>query len=149
MKLPGYIDPSFAPPAPSIYAQITSRTLSEGGAVAFLIDTGASVTILMDRDRERLGLDWNKLDRTNRTLTGIGGTVDTRIIKDGTLLFRTESEQVVRERLPIHVAKHDNSSMDRHGNERVLLLPSLLGRDIIERYRLVYDKSSSLVYLER
>jgi hypothetical protein len=149
VKLPGYLDPSFVPPAPSIYAQIESGVLKGRGTVAFLVDTGASVTTIMDRDRDRLGIDWNRLDKTKRPLSGIGGTVDTRIIRDGILLFKTDTGGTVRERLQVHVAKHDSARMDRHGRERVLQLPWLLGRDMIERYGLIYDKSKSTVYLER
>jgi hypothetical protein len=148
VKLPGYLDPSFVPPAPSIYAQIESGVLQTRGTVAFLVDTGASVTTIMDRDRDRLGIDWTRLDKTKRPLSGIGGTVDTRTM-DGILLFKSDTGGTVQERLQIHVAKHDTARMDRHGRERVLQLPSLLGRDIIERYRLIYDKSKTAVYLER
>jgi len=149
VKLPCYLDPSFVPPAPSIYAQIESGVLQGRGTAAFLVDTGASVTTIMDRDRDRLGIEWNRLDKTKRPLSGIGGTVDTRIIRDGILLFKTDTGGTVRERLQVHVAKHETARMDRHGRELVLQLPSLLGRDIIERYRLIYDKSKNTVYLER
>lgn len=116
--------------------------------VAFLIDTGSSVTTIMDRDRERLGLDWNRLDKTERPLTGIGGTVDTRLVKDGTLIFRSRSGETVRSRLPIHVVKHETARLDSRAKEPVLQLPSLLGRDVIERYKLVYEKRKNQVYLE-
>ena len=148
MKLPGYLDPSFVPPAPFIYAEIESRTHSLKGTIAFMIDTGSSVTTIVDRDRERLGINWNNLETTNRPLAGIGGTVDTRIIKHATLAFKTESEKIVQEKLSIHVARHDLAGLDRRGIERVLQLPSLLGRDMIERYRLVYDKSRRLIFLD-
>lgn len=149
MKLPGYLDPSFIPPAPSIYAQIESRILGLKGTVAFLVDTGSSVTTIMDRDRERLGINWNRLEKTRRPLAGIGGTVDTRIIRHGTLVFRAETGREVRENLPIHVARHDLTRLDRKGIEGVLQLPSLMGRDVMERYRLVYDKPEHLVFLEK
>ncbi len=61
MKLPGYLDERFAPPAPSIYAQIETRVLEGRQSLAFLIDTGASATTILDPDLERLGIDWNSL----------------------------------------------------------------------------------------
>jgi len=109
VKLPGYLDPSFVPPAPSIYAQIESGVLQGRGTAAFLVDTGASVTTIMDRDRDRLGIDWNRLDKKKRPLSGIGGTVDTRIIRDGILLFKTDTGGTVRERLQVYVARHDTA----------------------------------------
>jgi hypothetical protein len=149
VKLPGYLDPSFTPSAPSIYSQLESRVLEGRQPVSFLIDTGSSVTTILDRDRERLGLGWNKLAKTSKTLTGIGGTIDTRVISDGLLFFRTMTGDMIREKVDVYVAKHDMTRLDRRTEERILQLPSLLGRDLIERYRLVYDKSRSQVYLER
>lgn len=49
---------AFGPPAPSIYAPLESRVLHGRGTVAFLIDTGASVTTILDLDIERLGIQW-------------------------------------------------------------------------------------------
>jgi hypothetical protein len=148
VKLPGYLDPSFSPPAPSIYAQLESKVLQRRQTIAFLVDTGASVTTVMDRDRERLGVEWNRLGATNRPLSGVGGTVDTRLITDGLLVFKAASGQMVKEKLVVHVARHDIAHLDSRGRELVLQLPSLLGRDVIERYRLIYDKRKSQVYLE-
>ena len=86
----------------------------------------------MDRDRDRLGIDWNRLDKAKRPLSGIGGTVDTRIIRDGILLFKTDTGGTVRERLRVHIAKHDTARMDRHGRELVLQPPSLV-RAVLRR----------------
>ena len=149
MKLPGYLDERFTPPAPSIYAQIETKVLEGRQSLAFLIDTGASATTILDPDLERLGIDWNSLVKAPRPLGGIGGTVETRLIDDGRLLFKTGSGETVMEKLTIHVAKHDPARLDRPGKELVMQLPCLLGRDILQRYRFVYDKPRKQVYLEK
>jgi hypothetical protein len=114
-----------------------------------MIDTGASATIILDRDVERLGLDWDRLSRADHQLGGIGGSVETRIIPDGTLSFTTTSGNLIRERSKIYFARHDLRAASRIVRRSIMFMPSLLGRDLIERYRLVYDKSRSQVYLER
>lgn len=49
----------------------------------------------------------------------------------------------------IHVAKHDLARLDVPGRELVMELPCLLGRDVLERYRFVYDRPGKQVHLEK
>ena len=115
----------------------------------FMIDTGASATIILDRDVERFGLDWDALAHSDHQLGGIGGSVETRIIPDESLSFTATSGKTVREKLRIYVARHDFKTVSRRIRRSIMFIPSLLGRDVIEKYRFVYDKSRSQVYLER
>ncbi len=149
MKLPAYLDERFTPPAPSIYSQIESKAIVGRQNLSFLIDTGASATTILDPDLKRLGIDWNSLTKAPRPLGGIGGTVETRLINDGRLFFRTGSGETVAEKLTIYAAKHDQDRLDKHGKQLVMQLPCLLGRDILQRYRFVYDKPRQQVYLEK
>lgn len=70
-------------------------------------------------------------------------------MKDGVLLFKSESKATVREKLPIHVARHDLARLDNREKARVMQLPSLLGRDIIESTSSFTTNQESRVYLER
>ena len=149
MKLHGYFDERFTPPAPSIYAQIETRALVGRQSLVFLMDSGASVTTVLDPDLVRLGIDWKRLVKAPRPLGGIGGTVETRLIEDGRLFFKTGSGETVIEKLTIHVARHDLTHLDRPGRELVMQLPCLLGRDILGRYRFVYDRPRNQIYLEK
>ncbi len=149
MRLPGYLDERFTPAAPSIYSQIETKAIEGRKNLSFLIDTGASVTTILDPDLKRLGVIWNNLATAPRPLGGIGGTVDTRLIEDGRLLFKTGSGETVTERVQIHVAKHEQARLDTSGRQLVMQLPSLLGRDILQRYRVVYDRPREQVYLEK
>ena len=149
MRIHGYLDDRYTPPAPSIYARIEAKDIHGTPSLAFLIDTGASVTTILDSDLVKLGLDWNGLPKAPRPLGGIGGTVETRLLESSRLLLKTGSGEDVAERPTVHVAKHDLSRLDTRGKELVAQLPSLLGRDVLERYRFVYDRSRRQVFLEK
>ncbi len=148
MRIPGFLEPRFSPPAPSIAAEVESQTLGIRRPLVFLIDTGASVTVLLDRDVERLGIDWDGLARAKRQLGGIGGFVETRVIKDPQLFFKTSRGETVKERVAVYAVRHDLRLLDRRTRRSVMLMPSLLGRDILENYKLVYDRPRNRVYLE-
>ncbi len=62
--------------------------------------------------------------------------METRIIPDGSLSFTATSGDTVRERLKIYVAKHDLKAVSWNVRRSIMFMPSLLGRDIIEKHRL-------------
>lgn len=113
------------------------------------VDTGSSVTIVFDKDVELLGIDVGKLRKAERNVGGVGGMVDTYVVDDAELLFRTEDRKIKVERLRLFVGKHDLARLSAVEREMIRLVPSLLGRDIIERFRLVCDKGREEVYLEK
>lgn len=112
--------------------------------VRFLIDSGASRTSLLDSDAERLEIDLGQLQRFGPGTTGIGGVVDTFILPDVTLLFRT-AEGLHEERLSLFVLSHGLPEPETA--DRIKKLPSLLGRDILNMYRLVLDRGTNLVLI--
>ena len=111
----------------------------------FLIDTGASKTTILDSDATRLGIDYGKLQRFEAGTAGIGGVVDTFIIPDAGLLFRTKNGFYKEELKEIFVLKH--VAEERESEERIRRLPSLLGRDVLNKYGLVLLKSDGLVVI--
>jgi len=149
MKIQGYFDDKFEPPAPFIRAVVISRSLGVEQAVDLHIDTGAATSILLDKDARRLRIDAKKLKLAERSLVGIGGPVKTHVIDDAALVFRSEEGQGVTERLRLFVGVHDLDRLPPKQREIMLRLPSLLGRDIIYRAKFVLDKSRDEVYLER
>ena len=114
-----------------------------------LIDTGASTTVVLDRDLRRLGVEWTRFSKPEGQLTGIGGTVHTRLIEDAKLIFKSASGEFTTLASAVHAARHDLRGLGPEMRRSVMLLPSLLGRDIIERYKLVYDSPRDKVYLEK
>jgi hypothetical protein len=106
------------------------------GVVSFLLDTGADTTVLMPTDAVRLGVDFSRLSRTAISY-GIGGksrdyvTPAVFVIADGSTLHAYEIDL----RLP--KARGELSTA-----------PSLLGRDIANRWRIVLDHSTNRFEIE-
>lgn len=109
--------------------------------VDFLIDTGAVRTTIMDRDAKRLGINYRKLRKYEQKMTGIGGSVDTYVIEDSTLTFFADKNERHKESIKIMVLKHVKL------DGKIERLPSILGRDVIGKYHLIYSKPSGKVYL--
>jgi len=149
MKIQGYFDDKYEPPAPFVRAAVISRSLGIEQAVDLHIDTGAATSILLDKDVRRLRVDAEKLKVAERSLVGIGGQVRTYVIDDATLVFRAENGQGIIEKLRLFVGVHDLDRLPPEQREIMLRLPSLLGRDIIYRAKLVLDKSQNEIYLDR
>jgi hypothetical protein len=98
-----------------------------------LVDTGADRSAIMPRDASRLGVSLS--DTTQILGTGFGGAavghrewVSIGIAEDGIGEYRFLVEVDVP-----------------HGES---LLPSVLGRDILDRCRLVYDPMNAILDLE-
>ena len=97
------------------------------GYVSFLVDTGASGSVLMPADSKKLGIDFKKLINPTSS-QGIGGFQkgfnETAVIalSDGKYVYGFDIELEIAERTK------DNQH-----------LPSLLGRDVLNRCRLVTD----------
>lgn len=121
-----------------IEARLVSKSLQIDRKVTFLVDTGASRTTLLDNDARRLGIRYDKLSKSRSSLIGVGGTVACFTITDAFLIFMSLKKEV-RIRLPLSVAKHPLERMAPRLRTHILRLPSLLGRDVINRYKLTFD----------
>jgi len=113
------------------------------------IDTGASTSIILGKDVKYLKLDFAELKRAERNVGGIGGVIDTYVIEDANLMFKIEDGTLHKERVRMLVGKHDLSKLDAESRSLILIIPSLLGRDVLRRYKLIYDEQSNEVCLER
>lgn len=148
MIIRGFMDRSFSPPAPAVKAFISIETLKIEGYIKFLLDTGASTTAILDRDRELLGVSINGLEKAPTRIGGIGGLVDTYIARDAKIIFKAlEGEHV--EILDVLVLKHDFSRLSDEEIKRMLAIPSLLGRDVMRKFKLVYSEAKEYVALEK
>ncbi|MFQ5710868.1 MAG: hypothetical protein ACE5GD_03715 [Candidatus Geothermarchaeales archaeon] len=148
MRIKGFLEGKFDPPAPFVKAILNSKSLNLSKLIDLHIDTGASTSIILDKDVRYLKLDVAKLKKAERNIGGIGGVINTYAIEDANLMFRTEDGSLHREGLRMLVGKHDLTKLDAESRRLILLMPSLLGRDILRRYKLVYDERSKEVYLE-
>ena len=118
-----------------VAAILQSETLHIYATVEFLVDTGATRTTICDKDAIRLCIDYAMLEKLGEGMLGIGGTVDTYNLKDVKLFFHKEDKKTHEETLEkICILKHAEL------NEKILRIPSILGRDILNKHSLIYDK---------
>jgi len=97
MRITCYFDNRFEPPAPFVKAILESKTLDFRKPVCFHVDTGASATILLDKDVHYLGIAIEELKKSERKVGGVGGLIQTYVIENATLFFRVESGEMLKE----------------------------------------------------
>lgn len=71
-------------------AILFSTTLERPFTVPFLLDTGATVTTILDGDAERMEINFEKLKLSELKAAGIGGLVDTYEMHDVIIVFEEE-----------------------------------------------------------
>jgi hypothetical protein len=147
MIIKGYLDRSFSPPAPAVRAFISIERLEVEGYIKLLIDTGASSTAILDKDRELLGIDLKKIESTPVKIGGIGGVVDTYLARNTKLSFRVEEGEHI-EMVDVLVLKHDLIEVPEEVARRILAMPSLLGRDVMRKFKFIYGEREDRVALE-
>lgn len=131
-----------------IDGHLISTSLDIDETVRFLIDTGASHTVLLDKDAIRLGLNYNRLRRYYQDFSGIGGTVDTFIIPDVTLILKSGDQKICKLTVPIFALRHPLPKISHQERIRILRLPSLLGRDIINKFKMVFNFPQKQVFFK-
>lgn len=131
--------------APYVRALFICSELNLREHIEFLIDSGASRTTIMDNDAVMLGIDPEQLEKSTEGTTGIGGVVDTYIIPMVTLIFRTSTgiHEEVFDR--IFTLKHN--PRNKREEQRIKRIPSLLGRDFINKYSLFLNKKKDVVLI--
>ena len=118
-----------------VNVHLISESMDIDETVEFLADTGASRTTLLDKDAIYLDLDYNKLPKYKENLSGIGGSISTYVIEDASLIIGS-----IQMDMPVMVGRHPVEKMTNEELIRTLRIPSLLGRDVINRFRLIFDK---------
>ena len=123
-----------------IQARVTIPSINAGAFVDFIIDTGSDCTTIMPSDSRRMRVDYTKLDKEDHSIGTGGATLD--FLCDGIVTF-TE----------IGVAEYEYDVELRliKPNPRVpelLMPPSLLGRDILNRWRTSFDPQNRIISVE-
>jgi hypothetical protein len=106
--------------------------------ITFVIDTGADRTLILPAHYEPYAYtDFRhyELDYPG----GFGGSIEVRRVLPTLLHFRQDDGQFVRVTAEVEVAR-PNAGLRGY--------PSVLGRDVVDLYRLVVDKPAGHVYLE-
>jgi hypothetical protein len=141
LRIPCFFKPGIFEAA-YVVAVLECRALKIRDTIEFLVDTGASRTTICDKDVIRLGIDFSKIEKLSEGMLGIGGLVDTYVLNDVKLTFRTENGKS-------HVESFDRIYVLRHTvrDERIMRIPSILGRDLLNKHALVYDKRNETAYI--
>lgn len=113
---------------PYIEGRLILPRLNIRANISFCVDTGADKTLLLPSDGVRLGLDYGALSG-NQESVGVGGICQN--FTEGALVVFTEPGRYLYVyALALRICPPGPNIMD---------LPSLLGRDILNQWRMRYD----------
>ncbi len=141
MIIPGY----FIGDAP--YFMVKIRLAQFEKRVQLLADTGAARTTLLDRDVDQLGIPATLLEPASLPVVGVGGSVRTFMLRDVELTLESD-EGDVGLRQNVWVVQHELDRLPPEEVARMMRLPSVMGRDVINRYSFRCNHRTGLVHLE-
>lgn len=131
------------PPSPSITAVVEFPKLGVWASVEFLVDTGASRTVLHPSDVLRLGIDIVTYAADpppcTSTATGVGGKASYGV-EDAILHFSDSNANLTALIGPLDPCQFD-FALKKH-------VPSLLGRDFLNQGRLIVDYENNQLSFE-
>ena len=107
------------------------------GYASLLVDTGADRSLISREDALRLAVPYNLLVREDK-ISGIGG--DNKVHLEGAVLAFAEQQGVLHfYSVEIGVLEDDPGATS---------VPSILGRDILDRWRMDYHPSGGVLQFE-
>jgi len=110
-----------------VEARILIPRFKVQASMSFMIDTGASRTMLSPADVERLNIDYAQLTGSVKS-NGIGGFANQKEEPASVIFWVKEGFYVYR--VNLCVPRRTKASMQ---------LPSLLGRDVLNRMKMTYN----------
>ena len=117
---------------PYIQGRLFIPRLEIWSDVSFLVDTGADKTTLLPADGLRMGLNCDTLKRSPIPSVGIGG-VSRSYTEESVVLFNEPGKALYVYEIALEIVGSDDHLMD---------IPSLLGRDILNRWRMDYSPTT-------
>lgn len=132
--------------APYFAAHLQSTLFQ--GFIQLLADTGASRTTLLDRDVRLLGISIDALEPALLPVVGIGGSVRSFVTRDVKITFVSEEGNIVVQQ-DLWIVQHNLDQLPPEEVSHILRLPSVMGRDLINRFYFVYNYPIGKVYLQR
>ncbi len=100
--------------------------------VSFLVDTGADTSLLSSTDAFDMGIDYSLLTGETESVGTAG--VATNFTEPASLVFIDPGNYVYVYHVDLEIASP---------NPDLMYIPSLLGREVIDRWRMVYDRPKS------
>jgi hypothetical protein len=119
---------------PYIEGHLSIPSLQVSGSVSFLIDTGSDCTVPMQLDAARLKIDYSRLSKRVES-TGIGGLSNDFVVP-AALLFSDPGVKIYGYSVDLRIAEP---------KPELRTTPSLLGRDVINHWRIVYDPTAKVL----
>ena len=121
---------------PYIEGRLILPNLNIRGDISFLVDTGADVSRLHPMDGIRFKIDYGQLSGDVETV-GINGTSHD-FTEPAVVVFSEPKRFLYVYNITIRIAPYDIEILD---------LPSLLGRNILNRWRMTYNpQKKSLLF---
>jgi hypothetical protein len=129
---------------------VTARIRFSGihGTVRLVVDTAAARTTLLDWDLGWLQVPPDLLEPAKDPMLGIGGATRYSLLRDVEIALES-SDGLISFRQDVCALRHNVEGLSPSLATRILELPSFLGRDILNRFRLVYEYATGTVLLER
>jgi hypothetical protein len=112
---------------PYIEGRLIFPRLNIRGDVSFCVDTGADRSLLHPGDGERMGVDYTKLIGETESV-GVGGICH-NFVEPALLVFVEPKRLLYVYIMDLAISPPSPDIMD---------LPSLLGRDVLDRWRMTY-----------
>ena len=113
---------------PYIEGRVILPRLGLGAGVTFLIDTGADTSILNPADARELGVDFGHLSNRSEAVGTAGVAVS--YVEPASIVFTDPGRRIYVYQIDLDIADPVAG---------VEGLPSLLGRDVVDRMRMVYE----------
>ena len=101
--------------------------------ISFCVDTGADQTVLMPTDALRMRIDHSNLHEDAEPSVGIGG-YSYNYAESAYVMFNERKKAIHVYQIEVVIVEPDAPSME---------LPSILGRDILNRWRMRYAPTSN------
>lgn len=129
---------SWSNPLSALYveARVELPRLGVSEKIGFLVDTGADVTCLHPTDLDKMGVPLSQPAPGGVGFTGVGGALE-YYREDATLYFETQDGSTLTFYCQIYISQ----------DLAVEGLPSLLGRDFLNRCRLLADNPENQVLI--
>jgi len=131
------------------YFALYLRSAHFQGQVWMLADTGASRTLLLDRDLRSLNIPTIALEPTSLAIVGIGGSVRSFVVRGVDVISATDEGYESLPGQDVWAVQHDLDRLPPDEASRILRLPSVLGRDVLNRFCFTCDYRTGIVQLER
>ena len=117
---------------PYLEGRLSIPRLKLNADISFIVDTGADNSLLMPLDALRIGIDYSQLQGHQESV-GIGG-ISVNYIEPALLAFREARRNLHVYSIDLEICAPSPEIMD---------VPSLLGRDILDRWRMNYNPSQN------